>query len=71
MDTERLVESVAMGMYGLVEPGKDWRVAITEDPEMVSELRYRARCAVMGSQIIPDPPRGLDLRFKRAFVEGS
>jgi len=68
MEIERLIESVAEGMYALIEPGKDWKDAIADDPELVSELRFRARICVKGSRITGDPPTGLDLRFKRAFV---
>ena len=71
MDTDKLIENVALAMYSLVKPGHDWRFAITDDPDLVSELRYRARCAVSGYRITEDPIRKLDLSFKRAFVEGS
>lgn len=71
MDTDKLIENVAMAMYILVKPGYDWKFAFTDDPDLVSELMYRARCAVSGFRITDDSARKLDLSFKRAFVEGS
>ena len=71
MDNERLIESVAEGMWFLMvgsDSVHDWRWCCENEPEVAAELRFRARCCVKGSRIMGDPPAGLDLRFKRAFV---
>jgi hypothetical protein len=69
---EKLVESVAEGMWQLVRhsPDCDWKWCIDRNPYLAEELRFRARCAVMHVDYTPverTAPR-LDLSFKEAFV---
>lgn len=72
---ERLVESVAEGMWSLIRDvwEHDWAWCIKNDPTTADELRLRARHAIVRAAV----PRGnelpakLDLAFKKAFVEGS
>lgn len=72
---ERLVESVAEGMWCLIRDvwEHDWNWCLKNDPSTADELRYRARCAIVRAAIPrgTDSPAALDLSFKKAFVEGS
>lgn len=72
---DRLVESVAEGMWCLVRAvwEHDWNWCLKNEPTTADELRYRARCCIVRACTAKhdDPlPSALDLMFKKAFVEG-
>lgn len=74
--TENLVESIAEGMWDLlgdVDHEKDWSWCCKNEPDVASELRYRARHAIARSKarVKESRPTRLDLSFKDAFVSGD
>lgn len=72
---ERLVESVAEGMWSLIRDvwEHDWAWCLKNDPATADELRHRARCCIVRAAVprFGDSPIVLDLSFKKAFIEGS
>jgi len=76
---ERLVESIAEAMWYLIrrQHDHDWKWCILNDESTASELRYRARCALVAAEFKEiyeerkPQPSALDLRFKDALVKGE
>ena len=69
---EKLIESVAREMWGLLQatPDRDWAWCIENDAHAASELRFRAKCAIAraGIDYSTAPARPLDLRLKDALT---
>jgi hypothetical protein len=76
---EKLVESIAEAMWYLVRRhhDHDWKWCILNDESTATELRYRARCALVAAEFKEyyeerkSRPNALDLRFKDALVKGE
>ncbi len=74
---ERLVESIAEGMWHLIKDAGDgdWEWCKIRKEGVAAELRYRARSALIAAEFRTyyeeKNPTSLDLRFKDAMIRGE
>jgi hypothetical protein len=75
---ERLVESIAEGMWYLIreDSDQDWGWCKSHKEGVAAELRYRARSALIAADFRTyfeekAHPTSLDLRFKDAMIRGE